>query len=98
MNIEIANETYDEKRDCPNGDCDAAVARVQATSKLDDLADCRWLNVASREPSLRSWMGPAVDTSAPPVRSATRALSSAWSMWVCTGITASRTTKPKMIR
>ena len=36
--------------------------------ELDDLAGCRWLNVATREPSLRSWMGPAVDTSTPPVR------------------------------
>jgi DNA-binding transcriptional LysR family regulator len=52
------------------------VAVVPATSAMADaavltvgeLVECRWLNVASREPSLRAWVGPALDAAAPVVR------------------------------
>jgi DNA-binding transcriptional LysR family regulator len=52
------------------------VAVVPAASAMADatvltgteLADCPWLNVASREPALHSWVGLALGTSAPAVR------------------------------
>ncbi|MEI4274192.1 LysR family transcriptional regulator [Klenkia sp. LSe6-5] len=53
------------------------VAVVPAASPMADatvltteeLVDCRWLNVAAHEPLLRSWAGPALDPTAPAVRS-----------------------------
>jgi DNA-binding transcriptional LysR family regulator len=47
----------------------AASAMADATVLTSsELADCPWLNVASREPALHSWVGLALDTSAPAVR------------------------------
>ncbi|MQA32115.1 LysR family transcriptional regulator [Modestobacter roseus] len=52
------------------------VAVVPATSAMadaarltaGDLADCHWVEVASREPSLRAWVGGAAERGAPAVR------------------------------